>query len=89
MNLFGSKKMKLAEEQYISVVGIANELGIPKEEVLWMFVELGLTLSVLSNENESLKNMLESRGDFPEYKHWQEITELQYKNWKAGELNDK
>lgn len=84
--LFVSRKIKLDPVQHKVIVGMANELNIPKEEVLWMLVEFGQGLAILSQKNEALKKEMNVRKKhLSEYKNWDRIAKLNYEIWKAGD----
>ena len=82
--IFG-RKIKLDQGQYNVITGIANELGIPKEEVLWVFVELGQHLAISSQESKVLEENLDRRKNLPEYKNWKEIARLNYEMFKLAQ----
>lgn len=87
LNLFSrSKKVELDRDQYTVINGIANELNIPKEEVLWLFIEFGQQLAIASQTegNEELAKSIDKRGHLPEYKNWKEIARINYQNWQTG-----
>lgn len=80
------RKIKLDQNQYNVVITIATELGIPKEEVLWIFVEFGQMLAITSQQDKMVSKSINKRKKYcPEYKNWEEIAKLNYKYWKAGE----
>lgn len=81
------RRVKLSKEQYKVVSQIAKELKISKEEVLWVFVELGMNLLIISQKDPKVSKKLKQREDLPEYKNWEAIAKLQYKYWLAGAKN--
>ena len=84
-SLFITRKIKLDEDQHNVTLGIAKELKIPKEEVLWMFVEFGQGLMTITQENKSVSKAMDKRKHLPEYKNWKRIAKLLYEFHKAGE----
>lgn len=82
--MFWQRKIKLDENQHNTITGMADELGLPKEEVLWMMVDFGMGLAVLSQENKSISDVMTEKGHLPEYKNWERIAKLSHKNFKAG-----
>lgn len=91
MKLLGFlKRIKLEKHQHSLITGIARELNIPKEEVLFMFVEFGNTFMILSQEKENvlLAEDIDKRGHLKEYKHWKEIAKITYESWKIAKENN-
>jgi hypothetical protein len=77
------KKVKLEKNQDYFITSIAKELNIPKEEVLWVFIEMGNTCMILSQEkgNEELAKDIDNRGHLKEYKHWKEIAHIVHESF--------
>lgn len=73
-----TKRTQLEKNQDYLITSIAKELNIPKEEVLWVFIEMGNTFMILSQEtgNEELAKNIDNRGHLKGYKHWKEIAKI-------------
>ena len=78
------RRVKLSKEQHNVVIQITKELKLPKEEVLWVLVELGMNLLVISQQNPKVSKELKQRENMLEYKNWEAIAKLQYKYYLAG-----
>ena len=84
MSLF-DKKITLAPEQRAIVEGIATELKIPEAEVLWVLVELGSTLSVWSQQDEKVWDLINKTGGTNvEYKNWDKIAKSLFAAFNRG-----
>lgn len=84
-NIFNLFYIKLSYEQYNVIYSIAKELKIPPKKVLWIFIEFGQGLLILSQQNKSIAKEIKKRNKLPEYKNWEKIAKLHYEFWKAGE----
>lgn len=82
-----TKKTKLDKTQDTIITSISKELNIPKEEVLWVFIEMGNTFMILSQEpeegNKKLARDIDKRGHLKEYRHWKEIAKIVHESFYA------
>ncbi len=86
LSLFGWHKISLDGPQYDVIVYIAKELKLSKEEVLWMYVELGQSLAIASQNDPAVRRSLNEREKhLSEYKNWERIAKLNYDLHKEGE----
>ena len=86
LSLFGWNKISLDSSQYNVIKYISQELKVPKEEVLWMFVELGQALAITSQSDPTCNRSLKERGEnLPEYKNWERIAKLNYELHQEGQ----
>ena len=77
--------MRIHKEQRRIIKSIAKELGVPRNEVLFLMIEFGMMVCVMSQEEEFRDTINKKFGHLPEYKNWEAIADEQYKYWKAGE----
>lgn len=79
MDFFNTIKIEKVQKELIT--GIAKELDISAEEVLWMFIEMGNTFLILSQEDAELAKGIDTRGHLKEYKHWKQIAKVVHESF--------
>jgi len=85
------KKVKLHKHQEEFIQGISRELNIPKEEVLWLFIEFGQILMLYTQSqgegNQQIAKDVDARGHLEEYKHWKDVAKIVHESVAAYQKN--
>ena len=90
LSLFGWHKISLDNPQHNVVTYVAAELDLSKEEVMWMYIELGQSLACASQNDPAVKRSLDKRAEnLSEYENWNSIAKLTYElNQKGQQANN-
>jgi len=83
------KKMKLAQEQKHLIEEISKELEIDKSEILFLLIEFGQMLMIVTEPTEKekedrLDQICENYKDLPAYKNYKEIARVFRECFEAG-----
>jgi len=87
------KKLKLNSEQRQLIQNIAKELKLDANEILYLLIEFGQILMIVTQPNEGeesdkLDMLLENYKDLPEYKNYKEIARVFRECFEVGKIDE-